>query len=414
MKPILEIHNLSKKYSIRHELLPYLTLRERLTKGFVSRTQHEEFWALRNIDIEIQPGDSLGIIGRNGAGKSTLLKILSKITPPTEGRIISRGRIASLLEVGTGFHPELTGRENIYLNGSILGMRKREIDSKFDEIVSFAGTEQFLDTPLKYYSSGMSLRLAFSVAAFLEPEILVIDEVLAVGDAEFQKKCLGKMEDVSKSGRTILFVSHSMTAIQSLCNKSLFIEKGTTQGLMTVQEGIHQYLMGNVYQKTGHEKFNDKVPVHRQAKLLEAKLLNDRNEISNQLLTCEDFFVEISWENVDEVRITPSIELINFDGTKLFWSGDTAIDWDGSKKTSRGQYVSRVKIPGNFLKAGEYSFNLGLYTQSPYLYHHIVMNTLHCSVIDPMDERCLARGQMATQFEKFILLPVLEWTNKRM
>lgn len=414
MKPILEIQKVSKKYSISHQAASYLTFRDRISSGLLTRSTKEDFWALHDIDFQVNPGDSIGIIGKNGAGKSTLLKILSKITPPTSGKIITRGRIASLLEVGTGFHPELTGRENVYLNGSILGMRKREIDAKFDEIISFAGTEQFLDTPLKHYSSGMSLRLAFSVAAFLEPEILVIDEVLAVGDADFQKKCLGKMEDVSKSGRTILFVSHSMTAIQSLCNKSLFIEKGTANGLMSVSEGIHQYLSGNVYSKTGHETFTEKAPIHRPARILEAKLLNNRDEVSNQLLTTEDFFVEVLWENVDGVKITPSVELVNFDGIKLFWSGDTMADWDGSKKTQKGRYSSRVKIPAHFLKAGEYSFILVLYTQSPYQYHHIVANTLHCSVVDPMDERSLARGQMTSQFEKFMLLPALDWTNTKL
>jgi lipopolysaccharide transport system ATP-binding protein len=229
MKPILEIQSVSKKFNIHHEAGSYLSLRDRLTelvKFKASKKSDEDFWALKDVSFNVMPGESIGIIGKNGAGKSTLLKILSKITPPTQGKIISRGRIASLLEVGTGFHPELTGRENVYLNGSILGMRKKEIDARFDEIVDFAGTEKFLDTPLKHYSSGMQLRLAFAVAAFLEPEILVIDEVLAVGDAEFQKKCLGKMEDVSKSGRTILFVSHNMAAIESLCKSTLLLENG--------------------------------------------------------------------------------------------------------------------------------------------------------------------------------------------
>src|SRR3954471_8404756 len=200
MKPILEIQHLSKKYKIQHLAGGYLSLREKLLGGFRStKKTAEDFWALSDVSFDVQAGESIGIIGKNGAGKSTLLKILSKITPPSTGKIISRGRIASLLEVGTGFHPELSGRENVFLNGSILGMTRGEIRSKFDEIVEFSGTERFLDTPLKYYSSGMQLRLAFAVAAFLEPEILIIDEVLAVGDAEFQKKCMGKMEDVTKS-----------------------------------------------------------------------------------------------------------------------------------------------------------------------------------------------------------------------
>jgi len=244
MVPIIEIQDVSKKFRISHESSPYLSFRDRIIDKlkFKSSQQLEDFWVLKDINFDVMPGESIGIIGKNGAGKSTLLKILSKITPPTSGRIIGRGRIASLLEVGTGFHPELTGRENIYLNGSILGMRKKEIDSKFDEIVDFAGTEKFLDTPLKHYSSGMQLRLAFSVAAFLEPEVLVIDEVLAVGDAQFQKKCLGKMEDVTRSGRTILFVSHNMAAIQSLCSKSILLNKGKLEFIGNSNDAVSKYL----------------------------------------------------------------------------------------------------------------------------------------------------------------------------
>lgn len=242
MKPILEIEGISKKFKIRQGFRSYLSLRERLSSPFSSRTVKEDFWALQDVTFSVAPGESVGIIGKNGAGKSTLLKILSKITPPTAGRIISRGRIASLLEVGTGFHPELTGRENIFLNGSILGMKRREILAKFDEIVSFSGIEKFLDTALKHYSSGMQLRLAFSVAAFLEPEILIIDEVLAVGDVEFQKKCLGKMDEVSKSGRTILFVSHNLTAVESLCPRSVMLEQGRLVKSGSSNEVIKHYL----------------------------------------------------------------------------------------------------------------------------------------------------------------------------
>jgi lipopolysaccharide transport system ATP-binding protein len=245
MKPILEIQSVSKSFKIHHEGVPYLSLRDRLTELVQfksSGNSYEDFWALKDVSFTVMPGESIGIIGKNGAGKSTLLKILSKITPPTKGKIIGRGRIASLLEVGTGFHPELTGRENVYLNGSILGMRKKEIDIRFDEIVDFAGTEKFLDTPLKHYSSGMQLRLAFAVAAFLEPEILVIDEVLAVGDAEFQKKCLGKMEDVGKSGRTILFVSHNMSAIESLCSKSILLTGGQLTLMDSSAAVIERYM----------------------------------------------------------------------------------------------------------------------------------------------------------------------------
>jgi lipopolysaccharide transport system ATP-binding protein len=237
-EPIISVRGLSKKFILNHEgKEQYTALRDVITSkalnlfksetGNVKAKGKEEFWALKDVDFDIKPGDRVGIIGRNGAGKSTLLKVLSRITEPTHGRITVRGRISSLLEVGTGFHPELTGRENIFLNGAILGMSNNEIRRKFDQIVEFAEVEQFLDTPVKRYSSGMYVRLAFAVAAHLEPEVLVVDEVLAVGDAQFQKKCLGKMEEVSKNeGRTVLFVSHNMIAIQQLCNDIIVLNKG--------------------------------------------------------------------------------------------------------------------------------------------------------------------------------------------
>jgi len=230
---IIKVEGLSKQYLLNKSASPKSdTLFDNVLTGvkniknITKKRETQEFWALKDVSFEIKQGDRVGIIGRNGAGKSTLLKILSRITPPTKGRIEIYGRLASLLEVGTGFHGDLSGRENIYLNGSILGMSKHEIDRKFDEIVAFAEVEQFLDTPVKRYSSGMYVRLAFAVAAHLEPEILIVDEVLAVGDAAFQKKCIGKMKDVSNGGRTILFVSHHMASIQSLCNKAIVLKKG--------------------------------------------------------------------------------------------------------------------------------------------------------------------------------------------
>lgn len=242
MKPILEIRQLGKKYRIRSQSQPYLSLRESIAGLLTRRNRLDDFWALQDVTFDVQAGDTLGIIGRNGAGKSTLLKILSKITPPTKGAVTVRGRIASLLEVGTGFHPELTGRENIYLNGSILGMRRSEITRQFDAILDFAGVQKFVDTPLKHYSSGMQLRLAFAVAAFLEPEILIIDEVLAVGDSEFQKKCIGKMKDVSRQGRTVLFVSHDLSAVSSLTRKSLYLKEGKVRMNGPTTDVIRQYI----------------------------------------------------------------------------------------------------------------------------------------------------------------------------
>jgi lipopolysaccharide transport system ATP-binding protein len=254
---VIQVENLGKKYVLgQHKGVRYKTLREAINTSVKSFSQRfltpfadrntnlntEQFWALKDVSFEVKQGDLVGIIGRNGAGKSTLLKILSRITEPTTGRIGIKGRVASLLEVGTGFHPELTGRENIYLNGAILGMSRTEIRRKFDEIVAFAEVEKFLDTPVKFYSSGMYVRLAFAVAAHLEPEILVIDEVLAVGDAEFQKKCLGKMDMVGKEGRTVLFVSHNMAAVEKLCQRAVVLHQGTVRYIGSQTEGITHYI----------------------------------------------------------------------------------------------------------------------------------------------------------------------------
>jgi lipopolysaccharide transport system ATP-binding protein len=252
LSTVIKVENLSKSYLLRHQLnrSQYSSLRDVISekvKNVFSKNNHkvhdtELFWALKNISFNVKDGERIGIIGRNGAGKSTLLKILSRITDPSTGKVSIRGRVASLLEVGTGFHPELSGRENIYLNGAILGMGHGEIKNKFDEIVAFAEVEKFLDTPVKRYSSGMYVRLAFAVAAHLEPEILIVDEVLAVGDAQFQRKCLGKMQDVSRNGRTILFVSHNMAAIQNLCNKCIYLKDGMIQKEGNSSDVISEYL----------------------------------------------------------------------------------------------------------------------------------------------------------------------------
>ncbi len=242
MTPVLEILRISKRFILGERQLPYLSFREKLTTLFRATPPAEEFWALSDVTFNVMAGESVGIIGRNGAGKSTLLKILSRITPPTKGKIISRGRIASLLEVGTGFHQELTGRENIFMNGSILGMKNAEIKQRFDEIVEFSGTAKFLDTALKHYSSGMQLRLAFAVAAHLDPEILIIDEVLAVGDAEFQKKCLQKMEGVTHSGKTVLFVSHNFQSLRTICNKGVLLRDGKLVHEGTMADVIDSYV----------------------------------------------------------------------------------------------------------------------------------------------------------------------------
>jgi len=276
MKPIIEVEKVSKKFQIQHQQAAYLSLRDKLSTLFRPATVKEEFWALSDVSFTVQRGESLGIIGRNGAGKSTLLKILSRITPPTQGKITARGRIASLLEVGTGFHQELTGRENIFMNGSILGMRNSEIKARFDEIVDFSGTENFLDTPLKHYSSGMQLRLAFAVAAHLEPEILIVDEVLAVGDGEFQKKCMKKMEDVTDQGRTILFVSHSLPSLKALCKTGLLLNKGHVIKAGAIEDVIDQYTS---YQ-TVTDKITDSIKYYLPYIHVHDVLLNNSNSSS--------------------------------------------------------------------------------------------------------------------------------------
>ncbi len=304
MKSILEIQNISKKFRINHEQEPYLSLRDSLSGIFKNKSSKEDFWALKDVSFDVMPGDTIGIIGKNGAGKSTLLKILSKITPPTSGKIISRGRIASLLEVGTGFHPELSGRENVFMNGSILGMRRAEIQKNFDAIVDFAGVEKFIDEPLKHYSSGMQLRLAFAVAAFLENEILIIDEVLAVGDTEFQKKCMGKMGDISKSGRTILFVSHNMGAVQSLCDRGIILEKGALSIDEDIRHAVSYYLRKDI-DNLSFDLNNRKDRVgHGLFKFTSIVVKNKNGHVVENVLTGDFAKIELTYEVKNHIDIT--------------------------------------------------------------------------------------------------------------
>lgn len=357
MKPILEVNNLGKKYLIDHLSGGYMSLRERLQSILTfDKKNIEDFWALSNVSFDVQIGESIGIIGRNGAGKSTLLKILSKITSPTKGKIITRGRIASLLEVGTGFHPELTGRENIFFNGSLLGMKRKEIQEKFDEIVDFSGVEKFLDTPLKHFSSGMQLRLAFSVAAFLEPEILIIDEVLAVGDAEFQKKCLGKMGDVSRSGRTILFVSHNMQAVLNLCNRGIYLVDGEVKFMGEINSVVEKYL--NQHERS--DNYNYLISANQGAgnddefKLHAIKLLQTSEVVRENIVNGKDLRIEISYElfnSLSGFRIF--LDVTDMFGVVAFRSFH---DEDERDSLGPGLYKSILTIPANLLAPIQYDF----------------------------------------------------------
>lgn len=374
MPPVISVENLGKKYLIQHQLgqQPYLALRDVLTDGarnlgrrfFGNRNSaeiisgQEEFWALRDVSFTVNQGDRIGIIGRNGAGKSTLLKILSRITEPSAGKVRIRGRVASLLEVGTGFHPELTGRENIFLNGAILGMSRIEIKKKFDEIVYFAEIERFLDTPVKRYSSGMYVRLAFSVAAHLEPDILIVDEVLAVGDAQFQKKCVEKMEDVStKEGRTVLFVSHNLFSIVQLCDLCMYLKKGQIVTLGHSSEVVKSYYSMDV-QNTA-EYVVDTVSSNHKGRLTAVRVKNNLGELSSSIDAGCSCMIEVEYcvtERIEEMRLVVRVSTLN--GVVVFAASDA--DMPGMQTGAReaGTYVSSCIIPSQFFNEGDYSVSV--------------------------------------------------------
>jgi lipopolysaccharide transport system ATP-binding protein len=384
-KPIIKVNNLSKLYRIGAVERGYKTFREAIidwlsapVKNFArlqkltkfkdrkflnEKVEKDVIWALKDVSFEINEGDVLGIIGRNGAGKTTLLKVLSHITEPTSGFIEIYGRASSLLEIGVGFHPELTGRENIFLNGAILGMRRHEIKSKFDEIVSFAEIEKFIDTPLKRYSSGMYVRLAFAIAAHLEPEIMLVDEVLAVGDIAFQKKCLGKMEEVAKGGRTVLFVSHNMQAIASLCNQCIHLEDGKIVNRGSVSVVIANYLK-SLELVSDDEVISDKMRYYKYIqernvlRITNVYFMNSKCEKKRVLFYKESFFVKIIFEvirPINEVRI--GLDIYALDGRRISTTHHT----DGSLKPlnlKKGCYSITVRVQNN-LTPGCYIFGAG-------------------------------------------------------
>jgi len=366
----IKVENLGKMYRLGH-LVGYHTLRESLTNAFSapfrrrhyqpSATSHElsanNIWALKDISFEVKQGEAIGIIGCNGAGKTTLLRILTRITDPTEGRAEIRGRVGSLLEVGTGFHAELTGRENIFLNGAILGMKKIEIERKFDEIVNFSGVEKFIDTPLKRYSSGMTVRLAFAVAAHMDPEILLVDEVLAVGDAEFRKKCLGKMSSIADGGRTVLFVSHNMSAISQLCESAIWLEEGLIKDIGPVDRIVKQYLSFGSKEKPEIFFQENK---HKRAQYQSVRVLNSRGVVAS-MISCDD---SITVEMVYQIReLVPGLYMTfylqNIEGVTILFS-----DWNDFtpghfQNIEPGMHTFNVTIPPRILAAGKYYLTIG-------------------------------------------------------
>ncbi len=419
MSSVITVESLSKKYVLSHQSQErYTSLRDVMAnsvKKFARKLQHpaatlgndpthEEFWALKDINFEIQQGDRVGIIGRNGAGKSTLLKILSRITEPTSGKIQIRGRVSSLLEVGTGFHPELTGRENIFLNGAILGMSKVEIARKFDEIVAFAEVEKFLDTPVKRYSSGMYVRLAFAVAANLEPEILIVDEVLAVGDQQFQKKCLGKMEEVGKQGRTVIFVSHSMPTVTSLCDKAILLDAGKIVKIGPTSEVVmHYYTSGQA--SPASADFSAKHVGDGKVRLLKGEIKNSRGEIALEAKIDEPIMVEMTFEVIEDsaVVLVPNFHFYTANGECAFISHDTKM-----QHLSAGKYVSNCTIPGNFLNEGSYFIGLAMSSFSPATaVHFYEKSCLSFNVIDP-HEGIITRPSHSTPIPG-VVRPYLAW-----
>ncbi len=417
----IKVENLSKKYIIGHQKQErYTSLRDVMMhklRGMGERIRHplslnreeidiEEFWALKDINLEIGQGDRLGIIGRNGAGKSTLLKVLSRITEPTKGRITINGRVASLLEVGTGFHPELTGRENIFLNGAILGMGNHEIKNKLDEIIHFAEVEKFLDTPVKRYSSGMYVRLAFSVAAHLEPEVLVIDEVLAVGDAQFQKKCLGKMEKQSGEGRTILFVSHNLNAIRMLCNKVMMLKNGSVDGFGEPSEIIGRYsedikaggMMTREWSSPGRS------PQNSGMMLRKASLTDAAGKQLQEVFTNTEFNIQLEIV-AKNPGTSVGLTMIVYDaeGNCVFSSiNNRDSEWYG-KSVSAGIYRVLCRIPANYFNNGWFSIAVNMFGRN-FSDSKMEKDVLRFEIQDSSEIRGDYHGEFAG-----CVRPALEW-----
>jgi homopolymeric O-antigen transport system ATP-binding protein len=421
MKPIISAERISKQFRIGTRTSPYHhTLRDVLTdavklpfrkrRAQSSSNGHETISALRDVSFEIRPGETVGIIGRNGAGKSTLLKILSRITEPTTGRADLYGRVASLLEVGTGFHFELTGRENIFLNGAILGMKRAEIKRRFDEIVSFAEIEKFIDTPVKRYSSGMYLRLAFAVAAHLEPEILIVDEVLAVGDARFQRKCLNKMQAIGDGGRTVLFVSHDMSAVTRLCPRTILLDGGRVLRDGPSHEVVGAYLSSDLG-TTAAREWPDltRAPGNDIVRLRAVRVRTEDGGVTNAVDIRRPVGVEMEFEVLKDGHVlVPNYHFTNEQGVLVF----IVHDLDAMRRRGprpAGRYVSTVWIPGNFLAEGTLIVGAVISTYAPAAVHFFERDAVAFQVIDSLDGDS-ARGDYAGPLPG-VVRPLLRWTS---
>lgn len=404
-KIAIKVSNLSKKYSIGKQKDG--SLKESLAGLFQSaETKGDEFWAIKDVSFEINKGDVIGIIGKNGAGKSTLLKILSQITKPTEGRIEINGRIASLLEVGTGFHPELTGRENIYLNGTILGMTRKEVKAKFDEIVAFSGVEKFIDTPVKHYSSGMYVRLAFAVAAHLEPEILIIDEVLAVGDAEFQKKCMGKMKEVAGQGRTVIFVSHNINAIQNLCEKGIFLADGVIISCDNIDAVITKYLnsFSNQNYSIKLNENNKSILSNDLVEISECYLKNESNTSDEIFNINKETKLVIKYRpKVLGLKLNLSISVYSENEDYILASPSNTDKIWFSKEHNLSEYTAICRIPPFLLNENTYIFSILIIRDGK----DVILHADKILKVEYIDDGAF-RDNFFGKWSGFIR-PILEW-----
>ncbi|MDA8389054.1 MAG: polysaccharide ABC transporter ATP-binding protein [Nitrospiraceae bacterium] len=421
---------LGKKFRIGRSTSSYRTLRDTLSDGLLapfrrvrgliggrasgSAGAREEIWALRDIGFEVEAGEAVGVIGRNGAGKSTLLKVLSRITEPTEGFAEIRGSVSSLLEVGTGFHLELTGRENIYLNGAILGMTRDHIRRRFDEIVDFAEVEKFIDTPVKHYSSGMYLRLAFAVAAHLDPDILIVDEVLAVGDARFHKKCLNKMQDAGQTGRTVIFVSHSMPAITRLCKRAILVEDGRMLADGPSHKVVNQYLNGGCETAASRDWPDPaRAPGSDLARLRGVRVITEGGAVTDAVDVSQTFGIEMEFDVLEPRNVLmPYHHVFNQQHIEIFDAHDTDAAWRGRPRP-RGRYRSTVWIPGNLLAEGTLFISSGLTrtdaAASRPEFHE--QDVISIQVVENIDNERSARGDWSRDMGG-VVRPLFRWDTR--